>query len=107
MKEFICKDLGHNCNKTLKARTEERLLDLAAVHLRDMHGVTTIMPENLAKIKNVFVNRTDSDAAEVVDRIFEKYNCTREPECTIRYIAQAELILIGGFSSNEHRLRAA
>jgi activator of HSP90 ATPase len=58
-------------------------------------------PEAVAKMKNSFINRATSDAAYVVDRIFEKYNCDREPECTWRYITEAEMVL-GGEKGREH-----
>jgi predicted small metal-binding protein len=101
MKQFNCKDLGHNCKEVLSAQTEEKLVELASVHLRDAHGVTSMTPETVAKMKNSFINRATSDAASVVDRIFEKYNCDREPECTWRYITEAEMVL-GGDQEREH-----
>ncbi len=103
MKQFNCKDLGHNCNEVLTAQTEERLVELASIHLRDAHGVTSMTPETVAKMKNSFINRAASDAADVVDRIFEKYNCDREPECSWRYIAEAEMVLGGGAQAHEHQ----
>jgi predicted small metal-binding protein len=102
MKQFNCKDLGHNCGEVLTAQTEERLVELAAVHLRDAHGVTSMTPDSVAKMKTHFINRAASDAADVVDRIFEKYNCNREPECTWRYITEAEMVMSGGAQAHEH-----
>jgi activator of HSP90 ATPase len=58
-------------------------------------------PDAVAKMKNSFINRATSDAAYVVDRIFEKYNCDSEPECTWRYIAEAEMVM-GGEKGHEH-----
>ena len=101
MKQFNCKDLGHNCKEVLTAQTEEKLVELASIHLRDAHGVTSMTPESVAKMKNSFINRAISDAAYVVDRIFEKYNCDGEPECTWRYITEAEMVL-GGEKGREH-----
>ena len=43
----------------------------------------------------------------MVDRIFEKYNCTRDPERTWRYIAEAETILTGREKVHESELKAA
>ena len=63
------------------------------MHLRDAHNVSTITPETVAKIRNIIFNGTASDAARVVDQIFEKYNCNGEPECSWRYIEEAEMIL--------------
>jgi predicted small metal-binding protein/activator of HSP90 ATPase len=103
MKQFNCKDLGHNCKEVLTAPTEEKLVELASVHLRDAHGVTTMMPDSVAKMKKSFINRAASDAADVVDRIFEKYNCDREPECSWRYITEAEMVLGGGAQAHEHK----
>ncbi len=107
MKELKCRDLGNACDEVITARTEERLVDLVSVHLRDAHGVAAISSETVAKIKNISINRVAADAARVVDRIFEKYNCNGEPECSWRYIAEAEMILNGGKHAHERELRAA
>jgi predicted small metal-binding protein len=107
MKQLNCKDLGHNCDKVLTARTEDLLVDLAAMHLRDEHSVSAITPDIVSKVRNSIVNRTAFDAANVVDLIFEKYNCSGEPECTWRYIEEAEMILKGGTRVRRHELRAA
>ena len=107
MKEFDCKSLGHSCDEVLTARTEERLVDLVAVHLRDVHAVSSLTPETVARVKNLFINRRIPDAAQVADRVLEKYNCSGEPECTWRYIAEAEMVLNGGSMVHERELRAA
>jgi hypothetical protein len=72
-----------------------------------MHGASSITPDTMTKIKNSFVNRTQLDAAYVVDSIFEKYNCSGEPECTWRYRVEAEMVLNGGAQVHERELRAA
>ncbi len=107
MKIFNCKDLGHRCDAVLEARTEDQLVDLASVHLREAHGVTMVLPDTIARIRNRMVNRTTVDAAKVVDRLFETYACSGEPDCTWRYIAEAETILNGGIPAHERELRAA
>ncbi len=107
MKEFKCKDLGNACNEGITARTEERLAELISIHLRETHGMATLSQDMTARIKNLFINHASADAAKVVDRIFEKYNCDAEPECTWRYIAEAEMILTGGKPAHERELRAA
>ena len=89
MKEFACSSLVHGCKGVLKAQTEERLAELVALHLRDDHGMLSLPPEKIAQIKNLFTSPARSDSADIVDRIFEKYNCNGEPECTWRYIAAA------------------
>jgi len=107
MKQFSCEKLGHKCNVVLQAPTEERLVDMVSLHLREVHGVTSLSPQDVAKIENLFVNRTAPDAAAVVDSIFEKYNCNGEPECTWRYIAEAEMILNNSGMARQRELKAA
>ncbi len=107
MKQFRCKDLGNSCNEVMAAGTEDRLIEEVSIHLRERHGESSITQDKMAKIKSLFMNRATSDAASVVDRIFEKYNCKAEPECTWRYIAEAEMILNGGDRVHERELRAA
>jgi predicted small metal-binding protein len=107
MREFACANLGNNCKTTLKAQTEERLAELAWVHLREVHGTEAVTPDMLAKIKQLFTNRASEDAASVVDRIFEKYNCDSDPQCTWRYIAEAEMILTGSPLTRTRELKAA
>jgi len=107
MKQFSCEKLGHKCNVVLQAPTEERLVDMVSLPLREVHGVTSLSPQDVAKIENLFVNRTAPDAAAVVDSIFEKYNCNGEPECTWRYIAEAEMILNNSGMARQRELKAA
>lgn len=107
MKEFSCASIGVNCNATFKAPTDEKLLEMISTHAREVHGFTAIPEDMLGKIRQQFVNRATSDAAYVVDRIFEKYNCNKEPECTWRFIMEAEEILTGKPSVHEKELKAA
>lgn len=107
MKEFACANLEENCKKVLTAQTEERLVELASVHLREVHGMTSLSQEQVADIRKLFASRPTADAAKVVDRIFEKYNCNGEPECSWRYLAEAETILNGGNMAHAQELKAA
>jgi predicted small metal-binding protein len=107
MKTFSCSDLGNYCNEVLTAQTEERLADMAALHLRDAHGIFSMPQEKIAEIKNLFTHTSTTDAAFVVDRIFETYGCDSDPDCTWRYIAEAEGILTGRKNVHERELKAA
>ena len=107
MKAFSCASIGVNCKTTLTAPTDEKLLEMVSTHAREVHGMTAIPQDMLGKIRNNFVNRATTDAAYVVDRIFEKYNCNKEPECTWRFIAEAETILTGKPTIHERELKAA
>jgi predicted small metal-binding protein len=107
MKLFSCATLGIDCKTVLTAPTEERLVEMASMHARDTHGMTAISQEIVGKIKQSLTNRSASDAAYAVDRIFEKYNCENEPECSWRFIAEAEQILTGDKAAHARELRAA
>ena len=107
MKEFACANLGKNCKVTLTAQTDERLVELVSLHLREVHGMTSLSQEKVADIRKLFTSRSNADAAKVVDRIFEKYNCNGEPECSWRYIAEAEMILNGGKVAHAQEIKAA
>ena len=107
MKEFSCSGLVRNCKGILKAKTEDRLAELVALHLRDSHGMLSIPPEKIAQIRKLFTSPAISDSADMVDRIFEHYNCNSDSECTWRYIAAAETILTGREKVHERELKAA
>ncbi len=96
MKEFACTSMGNKCNWKHVARTEERLADVAAIHLRDVHGVREIGPDMLGKIKNLFTTPTGADSARAADLILKEYNCDMGKECTWRYIAMTEELLVDG-----------
>jgi predicted small metal-binding protein len=107
MKQFSCSKLGNNCNVIMTAPTEERLLEMVSLHLRERHGMSSISQDLVGRIKKNMINRSMSDAAYVVDRILEKYNCSSDPECTWRYIAEAEMILTGNQSVHTRELRVS
>ncbi len=96
MKEFACASLGYNCTWKHIAKTEELLADIAAIHLRDVHGVEEIGPDLVGKIKNLFTSPTGADAARSADRVLKEYNCDMDPECTWRYIALTEELITDG-----------
>jgi predicted small metal-binding protein len=50
MKEYNCKDLGYTCNWKYIAQTEELIVDGAAVHMRDVHGIKEFTPELKVKV---------------------------------------------------------
>jgi predicted small metal-binding protein len=107
MKEFRCSRINKDCNAVLTATTEERLVERVSLHLREVHGMTTLSQDKVGEIKKLFANRATADAARVVDRIFEKYNCNAEPECSWRYIAEAERLLTGSSTVHTQELKAA
>ena len=47
-----CKDVGMNCGFKAEASTEGELLKKVAQHAKDEHGMTTVDPATLAKVKS-------------------------------------------------------
>ena len=95
MREFKCSSLGYPCSWKHIA-TEELLADMVALHLRDSHGVRALDNEMVGKIKNLFTYPTKADAAEAADLVMKEYNCDRGPECTWRYVAMSEELILKG-----------
>jgi predicted small metal-binding protein len=104
MKEFSCEKIMKDCTWSKKARTEELLMDMVALHLRDVHQMQALTPVMVGQIKNSFRDPWLDDAAGTVDTIMEEYNCNKEPRCTWEFIAQAEAILTGNRSVHEKEL---
>lgn len=95
MREFKCSSLGYNCSWKHIA-TEELLADMAALHLRDVHGLQELDNEMVGRIKNLFTYPTREDAAEAADLVMKEYNCDMGPECTWRYVAMTEELISEG-----------
>jgi len=51
-KVLRCSDLMHGCDYVAKADTEEELMQKAAQHAREKHGMQTVPPEVAEKIKS-------------------------------------------------------
>jgi predicted small metal-binding protein len=47
-----CKDVGMKCDFKAEAATEEELLKKVAKHAKDVHGMASIDPTTLAKVKS-------------------------------------------------------
>lgn len=99
MREFKCSSLGYQCTWKHIA-TEELLADMVALHLRDAHGVQVLSSEMVGKIKNLFTYPTKADAAEAADLVMKEYNCERGPECTWRYVAMTEDLILEGAAAH-------
>lgn len=56
-KEIACTNVVPGCKTTVRADTEEELLQKVAEHARKDHGVTEVSPELLAKVKAAVVTR--------------------------------------------------
>lgn len=97
MREFKCSSLGNKCNWRYIAKTEDLLADVAAIHLRDVHGITSLSAEMLGKIKNTFSNPTPVEAKEAEGLVLKEFLCKDLGQsCNWKYIAQTEELLVDG-----------
>jgi len=48
-----CRDVGFDCNGVVRAPTEEEALKQVAEHAREVHGVESVPPEVMQKVKAV------------------------------------------------------
>ena len=51
LKEFRCSDLGQKCSWHYIAQTEDLIVDGAAVHAREAHGIKDFTPEMKVKVE--------------------------------------------------------
>ena len=52
MKTLKCRDAGFGCEGVIKANSEEEVLNQAAQHAREVHGVT-VTPELAEQLKTL------------------------------------------------------
>ncbi|MGC1455962.1 MAG: DUF1059 domain-containing protein [Nitrospirota bacterium] len=97
MKEFKCASLGNKCTWKHIAKTEELLADVAAVHLRDVHGMKALTTDMVGKIKNAFSNPDPIDAAKAEGLEMKEFKCKDLGySCGWKYIAQTEELIADG-----------
>jgi predicted small metal-binding protein len=96
-KEFACRSMGYECSWKHIAKTEELLLDAAALHLRDAHGVQALGVDMIGKIKNSFVNPTPVVEFESEIPVMKEFRCRDiGMQCDWRYLAQTEELIVDG-----------
>jgi len=48
---FKCKDIGMKCDFTAQGKTEDELMKKISAHAASAHGMKTVPPETMKKIK--------------------------------------------------------
>lgn len=48
-----CRDVGFDCDGVVRAESEEETLQLVAEHAKTVHGLETVTPEIVDKVKSV------------------------------------------------------
>jgi predicted small metal-binding protein len=51
MPSFKCKDIGMDCPFEAKTKTEDELMKMISAHAASMHGIKTVPPDLMVKIK--------------------------------------------------------
>ena len=100
MREFACRSLGYDCGWKHLARTEELLLDVAAIHLRDVHGVRAVTQDMAASIKHAFSKAEPIEfTGEAAEPMLKEVACKDlGMNCGFRYIAQTEELIADGMA---------
>ena len=52
MKRLACRDAGFDCEGVIEATTEQEVLEKAAVHASDVHGIS-VTPEMAQQLKTL------------------------------------------------------
>jgi predicted small metal-binding protein len=96
-KEFYCRSVGHNCSWKHVARTEDLLLDAAALHLRDVHGETALDKERIARIRKAFLKPTTVIETTSDIPVMKEFRCKDiGMKCDWKYFAQTEELIVDG-----------
>lgn len=53
MKVIKCRDVGFDCDAVVRAPTEEQALQMAAQHAKEAHGIDTVPPDVVEKVRGV------------------------------------------------------
>ena len=98
MKEFACRNLGPNCSWKHTAKTEDLLVDIVALHLRDVHGIKTLTQDTVAKIRHASTNGDAAWSASDEKKLaLKEFTCSSLGfNCGFRYIAQTEELIVDG-----------
>lgn len=71
-KVLRCSDLMHGCDYVARAESEDELMQKAASHAREKHGMQTVPPEVAQKIKSKIrtnkARRIASNIAKMLER---------------------------------------
>ena len=95
--EFYCRSIGNDCSWKHVARTEDLLLDVVALHLRDVHGEMGVSKERLAQIRNAFVKPVEVLATAEDIPTLKEFRCKDiGMQCNWKYIAQTEELIVDG-----------
>lgn len=96
-KKFACRSIGYDCTWKHIAKTEDLLLDAAALHIRDIHGVQSLGTEMLNTIRNSFKNPSPVVEYESDIPVMKEFRCRDiGMKCDWHYLAQTEDLIVDG-----------
>ena len=96
-KEFSCRSVGNDCSWKHVAKTEELLLDAAALHLRDVHGIKALGVDMVGKIRKSFMKPSSAVEFETDNPVMKEFRCRDiGMSCNWKYLSQTEELLVDG-----------
>ncbi len=96
-KEYACRRLGYDCSWKYIGRTEELLLDRAALHLRDVHGVQALGTDLIGRIRNSLTNPSPPIEGDADIPVMKELRCRDlGMACDWHYLAQTEELIVDG-----------
>jgi predicted small metal-binding protein len=97
MRMFRCSALGNHCSWRHIARTEDLLADVVALHLREVHGITALDADGVAKVKRSFSNPSPAESREAESLVLKEFRCSDfGRNCPWHYVAQTEELIVDG-----------
>ena len=48
-----CRDVGFDCNGVVRAETEQEVLTQVAAHAKEVHGIDSVPPDVVQKVREV------------------------------------------------------
>jgi predicted small metal-binding protein len=89
--------MGYDCSWKHVARTDDLLVDVVALHLRDVHGLVSLDAAMVAKIKKAVNDPTDVEIPDEERLGLKEFRCSdMGQKCSWHYIAQTEDLIVDG-----------
>lgn len=98
MKGYSCASAGYECTWKHTARTEDLLADIVALHMREVHGLSSLDAAGVARIKRSFSGpgTSEMESEEPVPALREFRCSDLGQRCSWHYIAQTEDLIVDG-----------
>ena len=97
MKIFACRSMGNDCTWKHTARTDDLLIDIVAMHLRQVHGLDRMTPEEIGAVRKLIAEPAPGLDMEAETAELKEFRCADIGQrCDWHYIAQTEDLIADG-----------